>query len=206
MLPEEALACARIRVLAAAATKGHDFLNEVLVAEKAGLQCTLEDVASVARALQDASLGKWANCASQDEAAFPAWPLTPGATKCLLRRFRKKAVAGRQRLVEPAATKACAHEQAAKAWVTLCCLPSRRPSDPMRLGQISIQGLRFPRTAVSGHCHCLFPLLDHNHRGLSSPHHCRRCLPRLPGHVRSSLPTIAGRAACSLFFNTLCGW
>ena len=85
MLPEEALACARIRVLAAAATKGHDFLNKVLVAEKAGLQCTLEDVASVARALQDASLGKWANCASQGEAAFPAWPLTPGATKCLLR-------------------------------------------------------------------------------------------------------------------------
>ncbi|CAE7750061.1 unnamed protein product [Symbiodinium microadriaticum] len=84
MLPDEALACARIRTLAAASAKGHDFLKTMLLREQAWLGAALQAVRTVATQLKSATLVDWVNQVSVDD-SFPQWPLSAGATHSLLR-------------------------------------------------------------------------------------------------------------------------
>ncbi|OLP77308.1 hypothetical protein AK812_SmicGene42640 [Symbiodinium microadriaticum] len=129
MLPQEAIACARIRVLAAITDRGHPFLQAVLMHERQWWNHALEDVRIVADVLRDPQLKTWTQQADR-AAAFLAWPLSPQATANLLRRFRKAAVDGRQDLIAAAAAKAKAHDAADRAGVIYAVLPEVRAFDP----------------------------------------------------------------------------
>ena len=125
MLPDEALACARIRTLAAASAKGHDFLKTMLLREQAWLGAALQAVRTVATQLKSATLVDWVNQVSVDD-SFPQWPLSAGATHSLLRRFRHQVVTARHDLVGPAEAKARLHDRAAAAGVHYMNLPTMR--------------------------------------------------------------------------------
>ena len=129
MTPQEALACARLRVLAATTAKGYLFLQALLLHERQWWNQALEDVRIVADILCDPRLTQWTNEASR-AADFLPWPLTPRATANLLRRFRKAAVASRADIVETAVAKAKTHDAADRAGVSYAVLPAVRAYDP----------------------------------------------------------------------------
>ena len=127
MRPDEALACARVRTLAAASAKGHVFLKMMLQHEQAWFVTALQAVQTIAGRLKAPALLDWVTQASAAD-AFPSWPLAPGATTCLLRRYRQQAVAERHGLVGPAEAKARLHDRAAAAGVHYMRLPEMRVS------------------------------------------------------------------------------
>ena len=129
MMPQEALACSRLRVLAALTAKGHLFLQTLLLRERQWWNQALEDVRTVAGSLCDPQLEKWANEAGRATDFLP-WPLSPRATASLLRRFRRAAIASREGLVEAAVNKARTHDAADRAGVSYAVLPEVRAYDP----------------------------------------------------------------------------
>ncbi|CAE7314008.1 unnamed protein product, partial [Symbiodinium sp. CCMP2456] len=129
MLPDEALACSRVRVLAAISRQGHAFLEAILCSEQSWLERALQDVVSVATVVADTGLCAWAEQARAGNTSLKSWPLSAGLTRSLLRRFRVKVVQGRDCLVKPAADKARLHERAAAAGVCYNAVPVIKPTD-----------------------------------------------------------------------------
>ena len=193
MLPHEALACARIRVLAAVTAKGHDFLCALLLQERRWWEHVVADLKLVADVLRDPYIAQWSDQAHH-ATDFVPWLLSAPETANLLRRFRRAATAGRSELATVAARKAQAHEAAAQAGVGFVVLDQVRPFDPScscRVCKVSFStpaaaashmakrhGIRAPaRFAVGSACQC-----------------CMRqfwSTERLRQHLRSS-PTCAG--------------
>ncbi|OLP94203.1 hypothetical protein AK812_SmicGene23807 [Symbiodinium microadriaticum] len=121
MLPREALACARVRVLAAVTAKGHDFLRVLLLRERRWWEHVVEDVQLIASVLRDSQLVQWSNRAHRATEFLP-WILPAQATANLLRRFRRAATDSRSDLAVAAARKAQAHAAAAQAGVDFIVL------------------------------------------------------------------------------------
>ena len=115
--------------MAAVTTKGHDFLQALLLRERRWWGHVVEDVQLVASVLRDSQLAQWSHNTGR-ETDFLPWLLSSPATANLLRRFRRSVVDSRSSLTESAARKAQAHAAAAQAGVAFDVLPEVHPFDP----------------------------------------------------------------------------
>ncbi|CAE7814113.1 unnamed protein product [Symbiodinium sp. CCMP2592] len=123
LLPDEALAVRRVRVLAQLHQRADAYLIQSLVAEGKWLQQVRTDVLLIASLLSDASLLSWVQSGPTTEGLILAWPRDRPATTSLLQRFRKACIASRSELVPGAIRKAEAHQAVADAGLHYARIP-----------------------------------------------------------------------------------
>ena len=119
--PSEALACARVRLLASFSLYPDPFVCAALEAAVTWLRQAWADVRLVCSVLPGSS--RYVRAlqplleANTIVPAFGPWPLTLADTRAMLKAFRKQALHEREGLCQPALHKARVHEAAAQAEV-----------------------------------------------------------------------------------------
>ena len=128
LLPSEALACARVRLLASLSRYPDPFVCAALEAAATWLSQAWDDLRVVCSMLPGSSRFVRALRplleANTNGYTFGPWPLTLADTKAMLKAFRRQALLRREGLSQPALRKARVHAAAAQDAVVYLRLPS----------------------------------------------------------------------------------
>eukprot|EP00439_Symbiodinium_sp_Y106_P065681 s641_g10.t1 len=122
LLPEEALAERRIRVLSQLQQRADDYTLACLEVEGDWLRQAAADVARLAEVLESATLQSFVATCDHTAAWIRAWPLDRSGTTAKLRAYRKKCIHSRHSLIQEALCKAWAHNQVEVRGLVFACI------------------------------------------------------------------------------------